>query len=365
MAHAANVEVSQTNLVTDDQSYLTGLGYDAAAHVDANLIDPRGIAASAASPFWVADHGTDKVTLYNSGGTPQALVVSTPGVGVSGITFNATTNYNSDLFVMSSTDGTISGWRGALGSTAETLSSSFAGGVYTGIAIGTLASGTYLYAADQHNNMITVLPGTGAPALPGHFIDPGEPAGYSPFNVANLGGHLLVTYARAGSEATEPLGTGFIDEFNLDGTFVTRLATGGALASPWGMAIAPSSFGDFAGALLVANHSDDNGFINAFSLADGSLLGQLEDGMGNPLDIPDLWGLQVGNGGNGGSAETLYFTAGLGGGAHGLFGSLSFLSNDSSSNNPAVPEPESWELMLAGFGVIGAVARRRRTTAAA
>ena len=44
---------------------------------------------------------------------------------------------------------------------------------------------------------------------------------------------------------------------------------------------------------------------------------------GAPIQIDGLWALKVGNGGAGGAADTVYFTAGLFGESHGLFGSLS------------------------------------------
>lgn len=84
--------------------------------------------------------------------------------------------------------------------------------------------------------------------LAGNFVDPGaNPLGLVPFNARNIGGHLYVTYAVAGADVDEvPLGAGFVSEFNLDGTFVRRLAEGGELLSPWGLEIAPSSFGSLA-----------------------------------------------------------------------------------------------------------------------
>jgi len=47
---------------------------------------------------------------------------------------------------------------------------------------------------------------------------------------------------------------------------------------------------------------------------------------GRPLSIEGLWALIFGNGGQGGSVDILYFTAGISGGAeiedHGLFGEI-------------------------------------------
>src|SRR5207248_5255743 len=65
----------QSNLVTDNQSVLSSLGYAAAAHVDTNLVNSWGLAASPSGPFWVADNGTGVSTLYDGNGNPFALVV--------------------------------------------------------------------------------------------------------------------------------------------------------------------------------------------------------------------------------------------------------------------------------------------------
>jgi len=101
------------------------------------------------------------------------------------------------------------------------------------------------------------------------------------------------------------------------------------LSSPWGLAIAPSSFGTLSGALLVGNFGD--GRISAYNLTTGALLGQLPNSTGTaPISIPGLWALTPGNGGTGGVPTTLYFTAGIGDAptftnnieSHGLFGAL-------------------------------------------
>src|SRR5262249_49012821 len=122
-------------------------------------------------------------------------------------------------------------------------------------------------------------------------------------------------------------GKGFVDVFNLDGSpglanNQVRLISRGALNSPWGLAIAPPSFGDLAGSLLVGNFGD--GTIHAYSATTpGVFMGTLKDPDGEPIQIDGLWALQVGNGGNGGDRNTIYFTAGLDHENHGLFGSLS------------------------------------------
>jgi len=357
--------VRQTNLVTDDQTVLASLGFTPAAFVDPHLINPWGVSFSSSSPFWISNQGNGTSTLYNSVGAPQPLVVSiasreAPPNGPTGQVFNGgsgfvLSNGSSARFLFANLDGSISGWNPAAGTNA--IRAEVPGGdtsaSYTGLALGAIGSNQYLYAPNRVTGQIDVFDSSFAhTTLTGSFVDPGaNPAGLIPFNVANIGGHLWVTYSVPGADADEAaLGSGFVSEFNLDGTFVRRLTDGGPLSSPWGMAIAPSSFGTLAGSLLVGNFSDEFGQINAFSLSDGSLLGALTNSSGNPITIPYLWALTPGNGGNGGSPNSIYFPAGIGDEEHGLFGALA-----------AVPEPASWGMMLAGFAGIGLVMRHGRS----
>jgi len=361
-AEAGNVQ--QKNLVTDDQGVLTSLGFTPAAFVDPHLINPWGMSSSPTSPFWVSNQGTSTSTLYNGAGAPQALVVAIPSreappSGPTGQVFNAGGGFNlSDggtaLFLFANLDGSISGWNPGAGTHA--LRAVPPGGdhaaSYTGLALGTIGTDKYLYAPNRTTGGIDIFDTNFTRAsLSGDFIDPGaNPDGLIPFNVSNINNHIWVTYSVAGADADEAaLGSGFVSEFNLDGTFIRRLASGGPLSSPWGMAVAPSSFGTLGGSLLVGNFSEAFGQINAFSLADGSFLGALTGSNGNPITIPYLWALQSGNGGNGGAKNSIYFAAGIGDEEHGLLGELS-----------AAPEPASWIMMLAGFGLLGSSLRRSR-----
>jgi uncharacterized protein (TIGR03118 family) len=319
---------NQHNLVSD----ISGL----ADHTDPQLVNPWGIASTGASPFWVSDNGTGVSTLYNSSGTKQGLVVTIPPPATpTGVVFNSNSasSFNGDLFIFATEGGTIDGWRGALGTSAETLAIGDNGldAVFKGIAIATQATGTYIYAANFLQGHIAVLPGTAAtPPLPGTFTDPTLPSGYAPFNIQNINGSLLVTYAvQDASKHDEVDGAGFgiVDRFDLNGNFLQRLISNGALSAlnaPWGLAIAPANFGMFSNDLLVGNFGD--GRINAFDPLTGAFLGTLDDNFGNPIEIPGLWGLRVGNGGNGGDLNSVYFAAGIPGPDtvedHGLFGSL-------------------------------------------
>ena len=48
-------------------------------------------------------------------------------------------------------------------------------------------------------------------------------------------------------------GLGVVDEYTPQGRLVSRVASGHTLNAPWGMEIAPPSWGRLAGDLLVGN----------------------------------------------------------------------------------------------------------------
>jgi uncharacterized protein (TIGR03118 family) len=347
------LDVGVTNLVTDDQTA------HPAVIEDPTLVNPWGVSRSGTSPFWVSDNGTGRSTLYSvdpSTGAPTklGLEVTIPGTGaVTGQVFNGTSSsgtFNGDLFLFVSEDGTISGWRNALGTTAETLALPSTDSVYKGSTFGTSNGNSYLYAANFMTGAIDVMKGSaGAPDLAAHFTDPNLPSGYAPFNIQNLGDSLFVTYAVQDASKRDDvagLGNGIVDVFDLQGNFVRRVATGGDLNSPWGLALAPSSFAALAGDLLVGNFGD--GKIHVYDPSQsGAALDVLTGPGGQPLEIDGLWALIAGNGGSGGSLDSVYFTAGPDGEAHGLFGVLS------------VPEPGSGTLLALGLVVLARRGARR------
>jgi len=353
------------SLVTDDQDALAEAGFEPAAFVDPNLINPWGMSFSPTGPFWVSNQGSGTSTLYDGDGLPQSLIVGIPQVGsVAGPTgqvFNSTTSFQlstggTGVFFFANLDGSISGWNS--GTTAEVVvpsASPLRPAIYTGLALGSSGGADFLFAANNETGRIDVFDSSyAAVAIPGGFTDPGpNPDNLVPFNIQNLNGLLYVTYATGGPDADEaPLGRGFVSVFNPDGSFVGRIADGGQLSSPWGVAIAPDDFGKFGGALLIGNFSEAFGYINAFDPDTGEFLGSLLDETGDTLTIPYLWALLFGNGGTGGDIEDLYFTAGIGDELHGLFGEIS----------GTVPLPAGLPLLGGAlFGLMG-FGRRRATT---
>ena len=320
-------EYQQTNLVSD----LPGV----ALLQDTNLVNAWGMSFSATSPFWISDNGSGLSTLYavtyNTNGTvkvvKQGLQVGIPGEGnPTGQLFNSTGGFHGDIFIFAGEDGTISGWRGALSTTAELLVTR-ANAVYKGITLITTAKGPMLLAANFREGTLDAY-GTNLTLL-AQYADPKAPKGYAPFNVQLLGEMVFVTFAKQDAakhdDAAGP-GRGLIDVFDPATGKFHRLATGSAaggrlyeINSPWGLALSPTNFGGHADQLLVGNFG--SGTIMAFE-PDGDFRGLLEGRHEEPIVIDGLWGLAFGNGGNAGRPGTLYFTAGPNGEANGLFGAL-------------------------------------------
>ena len=303
--------------------------------MDARLQNAWGLVAGPGTPWWVSDNGADFSTLYNATGVKRNLNVSVDG-GPTGIVFSGVStafkvgpNNAGALFIFATEGGTIAGWHPSVGTTSQVkVDSSDGGAVYKGLAIASVASGPQLYATDFHNARVDVFNATWAAVqTSGGFVDPKIPAGYAPFGIQTIGARIFVTYAKQGPGARDEIdgqGLGFVDAFDTGGNLLARVAQRGQLNAPWGLALAPASFGPFGGDLLVGNFGD--GHVNTYQeMADGTfeLIGALRTADGRRLAIDGLWALEFGHGTvNNGPVDTLFFTAGPNHEADGLFGTI-------------------------------------------
>ena len=343
-----------TNLVSD----IAGL----AATTDPNFKNPWGVSSSPTGPFWVSDQVSGKATLYNGLGSILPLVVSIPTVGngpqgPTGQVFNGNSadfklaDGKAANFLFAGLNGLISGWNGGTAAQAVVLGT---GAIYTGLAIGPVGSDNVLFAADAKGNKIDVYNSTfqnlNSSTYAGAFANPSLPAGFKVFNVQVLNGTVYVTYNNPSNGGSATNG-GVVATFGLDGHFINQLISngpGGALEDPWGLTIAPAGFGQFGGDLLVGNK--ESGRITAFDPSSGAFLGLVATVTNNPAVANNgLWALTFGNGGSGGSVNTLYAFAGINNEADGLLVAIT-----------SIPEPTSAILVaIGGLGAL-AIARRRR-----
>ena len=354
-----------TNLISDQPGVAT--------ITDPTLVNAWGISFSSSSAFWVssADAGLSEVYSGDVNGSPilQPFKVTIPNGSPTGQVFNNTgsatdfsvtdgTNTRPSVFIFASESGAITGWNPGVGvsgtppsKTAEVGYQAPDGAIYKGLALANNGGSNFLYAADFHNGKIDVIDGQFQKVTLGSggfetFTDPNLPAGFAPFNIALINGKLYVSYAKQGAGAVDDVagrGNGFIDVFETNGHFDQRLVSNGNLNSPWGMVLAPASFGDFANDLLVGNFGD--GRIHAYNPMTGAALGTLGQSPGRALVIDGLWGLAFGNGAGAGDANSLYFAAGPDDESHGLFGKI---TANAAGTNPVTAKLTGGDLVITG-----------------
>jgi uncharacterized protein (TIGR03118 family) len=321
---ATRVAQADTYSWTNFQSDIPGV----AAHVDPNLVNPWGMAASAGGTIWVSNNGTGTSTLYRQDGTANPLVVTIPtaarnkgtgnptGVVVNGTPFfKVTKNGNSQpaRFIFVSEDGSVSGWNPALDGTHAIIAvdngtnKGTNRAIYKAATLGVANGHNFLYVTNFHSGRVETYNETFQPVV-FPFTDPNLPAGYAPFGIRNFNGEIFVTFAQQDAKGEDEVagpGNGFVDVFDTSGNFLRRLVSNGNLNAPWGLALVE---GD---ELWVGNFGD--GKINNYDPVTGAFLGTINQADGTPLQFDGLWDLlTLGSG--------VYFTAGIADEAHGLFG---------------------------------------------
>lgn len=355
----------QTNLVSGTAPPPNTIPAPQSEQTDNQLLNAWGVAFFPNGPFWISDNSSGLSTLYDGQGVKQGLVVTIPPsageppgtvAAPTGIVWNADDghanegflipaakggNDNPAIFIFDSEDGTIAAWNSD--GEAVLVVDNFNvppsanpvlnGSVYKGLALGTNATGNFLFATNFRQARIDVFDSSFAPAtLDGSFADPNIPATFAPFGIRNINGEIWVTYAKQNAQKHDDVagpGNGFVDIFDTDGHLLRRFATRGKLNSPWGLVQAPAGFGPFAGDILVGDFGD--GRINVY-WPDGNFVDQLEGTSGKPITINGLWTLVFG-GALHSSPETLYFTAGPGGEANGLFGRIDAQQTEQNAAN--------------------------------
>jgi len=333
--------LSQVNLASD----IPG----AARLTDPDLKNPWGAALSATSPLWVADQGTKVSTVYSLApgaktvAKSQTVRVTLPHtqLGPAGLVANTSNGFvltkgtvkAPAAFIWSTLDGHIEAWspktNPLTGDATDVVPGD--GDAYTGLTIAATAHGEELFAANfAPGGGIDVFNSAFHPVkLPaGAFKDHRLPAGYLPFNVQAIDGHIFVTYDTMDPKTHREgvgAGIGVVDEYSTSGHLVARIASGGTLNAPWGVAIAPKGFGAVAaGSLLIGNFGD--GRINVVAGHNFKFLGHVSGQIvvkstGKPFAEPGLWALVPGTATTGGT-NAVWFTAGIDNEQHGLLGVL-------------------------------------------
>lgn len=321
-AASAGVQFSITDRVADQASVHADV-------TDPLLVNAWGLSQGPGTFLWVANNGTDSSTLYDttqSKWSKAPLNVKVPGaptgtvfVGVKDA-FKFTSNGKTDttLFAFDTEGGQIEAWSPNvdLNNAIVVVDKSNKGAIYKGLTLGMDEKKPLLFAADFGRGKIEAFDSNYH--LVRSFTDPYLPANYTPFNVQTLNGQLYVTFALrqpgAHDETAGP-GLGIVDVFDTDGHLERRLVSGGKLNAPWGLAIAPASFGKFGGDLLVGNFGD--GRIDVYDPHDGHFVGTLSNGGGGgKIKVDGLWALMTGPNGS------ITFSSGPNDESHGLVGSI-------------------------------------------
>lgn len=320
----------QTNLVSD----LPGI----AAHTDSNLQNAWGIAFNPNGAVWVANNHSGTSSLYDGDGAINSGLpfIHVPGAdgnpgNPTGIVFNSSKDFNAAPFIFANEGGSIAAWNPAV----DLLNAKIVGDaipgkdvIYKGLALAANGNGHFLYATDFHNAEVRIFDKDfklvdAKKTLGCNFVDPAIPSGFAPFGIQNINGDLYVTYALQDSDKEDDVagpGLGYVNIFSTNGCLIKRFASKGSLNAPWGVALAPASYGSHSNQVLIGNFGD--GKINAFTLQHGHHTGALRNAKNKAIKIEGLWGLAFGNGVLNQKTNSLFFTAGPNDENNGIYGKI-------------------------------------------
>ncbi|MGH7130693.1 MAG: TIGR03118 family protein [Phycisphaerales bacterium] len=350
--HAQNTYTT-INLVANSAAYSPQI-------VDPLLIDGWGITLrppGAGGHFWITNTATGTTTTYvgDVAGVPlhqDALTVVDipPGLLQTAVDPDALSQpagqvyagwSNSDFvvsaegitgaskFIFATLDGTISGWRDGMTRAVTMVDQSAGGSAFFGIAVTQQPSGNRLYVADFGLETVSVYNDQFQKVTTaGDWRAADIPPVFVPWNLQYVDGQIIALYARLGDETREEEhypGYGYVAAFDLEGRHLHTYQHGLFLNAPWGIAVAPDSFGPLAGKLLVANFAD--GTIVAFDRITHTFVDYLRGVDGQPLVVDGVWGMVFGNGVRLGYANHLYFAAGPNGEENGVFGKIVWVNS--------------------------------------
>ena len=360
----------QTNLVSNVPAEFPNPGNNPVVILDPALQNPWGLVAGPGGPFWDSNNAGGTSSLYDGTGALQSLNggwqtfngIPVPDNGIlvpnapsqpapgspTAVLFNGSNDFaiqgNPAIFIYATEDGTISGWVPS----ANFLSAIIAvdnsrkptpkdRAVYKGATIIEVRGKRFLLAANFRSGKIDVFDSSFHPVNPGDdaFDDDDMPKDFAPFNVQAVGPNVYVTYAKQDAAKHDPIGgNGFgrVSIFNVEGERIGRLESGSFFNAPWGIALAPGTFGEFSHTLLVGNFR--SGTIVAFNPLTGKFIGHMKQlNSTHFIHIDGLWALLFGNDSNNALATTLYFTAGPDHEKNGLLGTLTPDPNEQGDND--------------------------------
>ncbi|MFI7447956.1 TIGR03118 family protein [Nonomuraea sp. NPDC049714] len=292
-----------------------------AAATDPKLVNPWGLAMG--ETLWVSNAGTGSATVYSGEGRKQQTEVWIPGGAPTGQVVNPgegfTVKGKPATFLFASPSGAITGWNAEVDPKNAIIGAFTRGADYKGLALAETDDGDFLLAADFAGGRIHAFDEDFERVRLSRsaFRDRNVPRTYAPFNVEVINDNVWVAYALRDPETGKSVagaGKGFVSRFDLEGRLTGRISRVG-LNAPWAIVKAPRGLGQYANSLLVGNFGD--GTIQAYR--NNRHLGALRDNNGRKIALPGLWDLEPGTATNGG-ANSLWFSAGVDGGKHGLLG---------------------------------------------